>query len=438
MIINFDHFFVCFWIVCSISSAVQNRNCRILQLLVAIPGTFSKQDAESSLLLATRKGYADCVKVFLDSQMNPDMKEPSAKTLLMIASEHGYADVVQLLVQAKSEVNMRYRSGETALHFAAMRGKDECISILVQGGADINAIDGEGNTPLLDAAKDCRHTHKALKQLVKSGCKLNIQDQQLRTALHYTSYKAMGTELLLSAGAQPDIQDIDENAPIHLAAIEGFDTIVCCLLTYNCNPNLVNKWGKMAVHYLAMKGHWQAIENIAQANGDLNHPDHTGNIPLWYAVHHNRKEAVLVLLKSNCCPDPPKRAPDSETEMGNPLQTALEKKYYDIAKQLLLAGCHIGPLRQVLANYIQHQRDIAEQREERATLFMEGVVEEVDEAEVSAMHWFDDWVRHPHTLCQLCRVQLLCYIRSMVLHSNCLLHLPQALKDYVMLHELGE
>lgn len=423
----------------SISSAVLNRNCRILQLLVAVPGTFSKKDAESSLLLATRSGYADCVKVFLDSQMNPDMKEPSAaKSLLMIASEYGYADVVQLLVHAKSEVNMRHRSGETALHFAAIRGQDECISILVQGGADVNATDSEGNTPLLAAAKNCRQTHKAMKQLVKSGSKLNIQDQQLRTALHYTSYKAMGTELLLSAGAHPDIQDIDNNAPIHLAAIEGFDTIVCCLLTYNCNPNLINKWGKMAVHYLAMKGHWQAIENVAKVKGDLNHLDSTGNIPLWYAVYHNRKAAVLVLLKSNCCPDPPKRAPDSETEMGNPLQIALEKKYYDIAKQLLLAGCHTGPLRQALANYVQRQREIAVQREDESTLFMEDVVEEVDEMEVSAMQWFDDWVRHPHTLCQLCRVQILFYLRAMVLHSSHLLHLPQALKDYVMLRELGE
>lgn len=415
-----------------------NRNCQILQLLVAIPGTFSAQDAESSLLLATREGYADCVEVFLDSKMNPDLKDSSAKTLLMLASEHGHADVVQLLVRAQSKVNMRYRSGKTALHFAAIRGQDKCVSILVEAGADIDAVDDEGNTPLLAAAKNCRHTSMAMKQLVKSRCKLDVQDQQLRTALHHTSYKAMGTELLLSAGAHPDIQDVDGNAPIHLAAIEGFDTIVCCLLTYNCNPNLINKMNKMAVHYLAMKGHWKAIEHIAQANGDLNHPDADCKIPLSYAVAYNRKEAVLILLKSKWRPDPLKRAPDSVAEM-EPLIIALKNKFYDIAKQLLLAGCHIGPLRDVIAHYIQHQRGIAEQREAEGTLFMEDVVEEnVDETEASLMQWFDDWVRHPHTLRQLCRARILCCLRSMVLHSDHLLNLPVALKDYVMLRELGE
>lgn len=425
----------------SISNAVENRNCRILQLLVAIPGTFSLRDAESSMLLATHKGYADCVKVFLDLNINPNMKESSAKSLLMIAAEQGHTDVVRLLVRAKSEINMHHRSGETALHFAARNGRESCVLALVQGGANVNSTDSDGNTPLLAAAKHCRNAHKAMKELIKCGCKLDIQDNKLRTALHYTSYMAIGTEPLLSAGANPNIQDIDGNAPVHLAAIEGFDTIVQCLVVYNCNPNLINKCGRMAVHYMAMKGHELSILAIVSVGGDLDHPDSDGKIPLWYAVNHDRVSAVVTLLQANCCPDPPDQTVDPNAAgvgLANPLETSLEKKLYNTAKQLLLAGSNPAPLCQFLINYTQQQRETAEEQAGRSTLFTAEEPQHIDESEAAVMQWFDHWLRNPHTLCQICRVRILQYLRSKRLKRDHLQHLPSALNDYVMLRELGE
>lgn len=423
-----------------INNAVINRNCRILELLVAIPGQYSERDAERSLLLATQKGYADCVKVFLDCRMDPDMKEQSAKTLLMIASENGHADVVQLLVKARSNVNMRHRSGETALHFAARCGQESCVDELVKGYADVDAVDAQGNTPLLLASMNCQcnGTLKAMRLLVKSGCDLNVQDRTLRTALHYTSHKAMGTEMLLSAGAYPDLQDEDGNAPIHLAAIEGFDTIVCCLVTYNCNPDVVNNYGMLAVHYLAMKGHWKAIEDIAKVGGDLDKPDATGKIPLWYAVNHNRSKAVLTLLRCNCSPDPPTTL-DADVAIGNPLGLALEKKLYVVAKQLLLSGCSsIDPLRRMLNDHDLRRRARAQRQEERSTLFRSEEAEEADRDEMEAVEWFAEWIHQPHSLRQSTRSTIRKNLRSKSLNGRVLDRLPQAMQDFVLLRELEE
>ena len=63
---------------------------------------------------------------------------------------------------------------------------------------------------------------------------------------------------------------------------------------------------------------------IAEAGGDVNIVDNNHNLPLWYAVSHNRPGAVKALLRANSRTDP---ARDSEniSEGGVPLKTALVK-----------------------------------------------------------------------------------------------------------------
>jgi len=211
------------------------------------------------------------------------------------------------------------------------------------------------------------------------------------------------------------LQDIDGNAPIHLAAIEGFDTIVRCLVTYNCDTDIVNDLGKMAIHYLAMKGHWRAIEDIACAGGDLEKPDAAGHTPLWYAVRYKRMEAVRTLLMANCSPHP------TSPQCSLPLEEALLQRQYILAQWLLLAGADIRPL----------QTFIDESSRQTPT-------EVEDEAVV---RWLTAWLREPHSLRQLCRTAIRRVMRQHMTemkHLATLDHLPPAMHKFVALHELED
>jgi len=212
------------------------------------------------------------------------------------------------------------------------------------------------------------------------------------------------------------LQDIDGNAPIHLASIEGFDTIVHCLVTYNCDPDIVNDLGKMAIHYLAMKGHWQAIEDIACAGGDVDRPDSAGRIPLWYAVHHRRMQAARTLLIANCSPHP------TSAQCSLPLEEALLQRQYILAQWLLLAGADTRPL-QTFVDELSRQT----------------TAEVEDEAVV---RWLTAWLREPHSLRQLCRTAIRKVIRQRRPETKHLVHtldhLPPAMHKFVALHELED
>ncbi len=310
----------------------------------------------------------------------------------------------------------------------------------------MNIKDIMGNTPLLTAAKRCSSSGiSAMRKLCEAKCDLDATDYERKTALHYCCHKAVGVELLLSYGANPNIQDADGNAPMHLAAIEGFDRVIETLLEYDADPNLANCWKKLPIHYLAMKNHFEGISDIAVAHGDVDALDEKGNAPLWYAVDHNRVDAVKALLKANCITDP-LTGKDGNFIGNSPLKTALDKDYFGLAKLLVLAGCNLLPLYDWIhkmealeaereAEIAEHQRIFGVPPDETETNASQ--VKQKMESE-KAMQWFEDWIHCPHSLQQLCRI----YIRRHMGHGIRSCHgelpLPLALVDYVTLKEVED
>jgi len=172
----------------------------------------------------------------------------------------------------------------------------------------------------------------------------------------------------------------------------------------------------MAIHYLAMKGHWRAIEDIACAGGDVDRPDAAGHIPLWYAIHHRRMEAARMLLIANCTPNPIK------PECSVPLEEALLHRQYILAQWLLLAGADIRPLQSFI-----------EELSRQTTADYE------DEA---VKQWLTAWLHEPHSLRQLCRTAIRKVMRQHRPETKHLIHtldhLPPVMHKFVALHELED
>jgi len=191
----------------SVVDVVRDKNCALLELLVAVNGGFSVRDAENGLLIAAENGYTDCVDVLLRAGINPEVVDSSRGSALSSAASAGHDNVVRRLVAAVSHrsLNAQWR-GSTALHRAVAGGRSSCVAALIDAGANMNMVDSAGDTPLILAAKHCRQSLASMKCLINAGCDLERVDEERRTALHYACYRAVGAELILSAGAKSDVQ----------------------------------------------------------------------------------------------------------------------------------------------------------------------------------------------------------------------------------------
>ena len=398
----------------------------MLRLLLSSPELVPRRELAAGLRLAVRCGHTPVVEMLLRAAPSAD------DSLLQTAADIGHADVLRVLLRAGCDVNAATSSRATPLHFATRAGHQGCVAVLLDADADVNARDGDGNTPLIAAAKNCHGALTVIKLLVDARCILDNRNQDGRTALHYACSKAIGVELLLTAGASPDIQDNDGNTPLLLAAVEGFDTVIKSLVAHGCDCNIKNNFNKNSLHFLAMKNHFDGIDAIAHAGGDVNMSDNDGNTPLWFAVNYNRPEAVKALLMANSVTC----SPVSCANPGVPLKTALAKRLFGIAKLLILAGCELSPL----YAWTARQRDGRVERPPRGLPERDDTDgdEELSEELSDALRWFSDWMHTPHSLQQMCRIYIRRYIGLGLLKKGEELPLPVAVRDYVTLKEVED
>jgi ankyrin repeat protein len=102
-------------------------------------------------------------------------------------------------------------------------------------------------TPLHEAARDGNYD-AALRQIEGGGARLDAQDEEGRTALHYTATNGEGeiAGLLLSRGASIDIQDDAGETPLHLAVRNGYAAIAELLLDSGADSGILNLDGQTA------------------------------------------------------------------------------------------------------------------------------------------------------------------------------------------------
>jgi len=275
---------------------------------------------------------------------------------------------------------------------------------------------------------------------------INKCDSKGRTSLHYAAQKLLGVTKLLSSGADPNIQDHSGHTAMHLAAIEGFDRIVETLLEYKANPDILNCFHRLPIHYLAKKNHEEGIEAIAAAGGDLDTMDQDGFTPLYWAVKNNRPDAVKALLRANCC-----------TEVGScmPVKLALDNCQYAMAKIIILSGCDMKPVAEWWSQ--MSCKDAIESTSSKEPSFWPQVEQGDGEQEAErerketaererreAAEWLGDWLHIPHCLQQLCRMAIRrqvgrrLYIPGHESSARPKLPLPPALTDYVTLKDVSE
>ena len=135
-------------------------------------------------------------------------------TPLMIAAERGDSGIVCLLLDAKADPNPKTTNGYSALLGAIWSDQADLVKLLLAHRADANAR--KDGIPLLETA--LRSTNAVFATMLEAKPDLNARNAKGRTALHLAVQSGLveKAEMLLAAGADPNIRDNDGLTPLDL------------------------------------------------------------------------------------------------------------------------------------------------------------------------------------------------------------------------------
>jgi cytohesin len=215
-------------------------------------------------------------KLLLKHGADPNIQDENGKTVLHYIKD---SDICELLLKHEANPNIQDKDGDTPLILAFQKNEIKCFKLLLEYGADPNIQDNYGQTFLYDV-----YDINVCELLLKHGADPNIQDKYGRTPLHYyENYKIC--ELLLKHGADPNILDKDGRTPLH-----DIDDINVCKLLIKCGaniiPNLQDKFldQKTLLMIATQKNDIEFVESLLKHGADPNIQNKDGYTALHYIV----------------------------------------------------------------------------------------------------------------------------------------------------------
>lgn len=150
------------------------------------------------------------------------------RTPLLIAAGKGHAAIVEwLLDNGSADIESQDAFGFTGLYLSSREGHLEVVSILFNRGVDINKATTDGSSPLMEAAWE-GHVDVVELFLSQEGIDFDARTTNGYTALFGASIQGQEEplRLLLEAGANPRIVNIDGQTPLDRARQGGHDECI--------------------------------------------------------------------------------------------------------------------------------------------------------------------------------------------------------------------
>ena len=227
------------------------------------------------LLLA----LSSCIDVIVEKEDPQDHRDEIVRILddrfpLMKAAKEGKLSELKRLLKIelfRKNVDQQDEDGNTAFLFAAEQGYEDIMYLLLQAGADPNLSDFKQRTPLMSAAY--RGKINVVRRLLQiDSVKENINNQDINgdTAFIFAAKKGYVDilDLLLQAGADPNLSNFSERTPLMSAAYKGKINVIERLLqisTVRDNINATDKDGDTALSLAKKKGYKQIASLLLKA-----------------------------------------------------------------------------------------------------------------------------------------------------------------------------
>lgn len=185
-------------------------------------------DGKKAWQKAVDKGHASVVKTLLSNKDAPIQDRRSVNEALLLASRRGWVDLVRVLLEQEVDLTSQSIGDKwTALHMAAMSGHREVLEILIAKGVDIVIKDRDGRTALFQATEQGFESIVGLL-LKRKEIKTDIDAWMGQESLLFAAEKGYDgiVELLLDSGVDFDATDASDRSAMVLAAANGKEAIV--------------------------------------------------------------------------------------------------------------------------------------------------------------------------------------------------------------------
>lgn len=179
------------------------------------------------------------------------------------------------------------------------------INQLLQSGVDINTQHPQSGTTVLMIASSYYYYDDMVEFLIRKGAKLNLQDNEGKTALLWAASNSLpNAKILVANGAKVNLAAIDGMTPFLQASLgvsSGKVPIEMCDLLRKNGANInaaltkISAIGWTALHYAIINSDVELVKYLIKYGANVNKATGEGSTPLYLAKLNNNEEIISTL-----------------------------------------------------------------------------------------------------------------------------------------------
>ena len=305
--------------------AAEEGHEAVVKVLLKQPNnTLNQRDfcSKTALFKAANGGHASIVELLLQQEeIEPDAASTDDFTPLSATMFDNHREAMKLLL-ARPDVdpNHRYLYDQTPLWAASAAGGEILEMYLKRPDIKVDLQGRFQETPLYHAVRWAGP--RSIQMLLDAGADPNIGDYEGRTPLSCAANegKEDNVQLLLK---QPgvDVEKVDTlgKSPLSLASKNGHMKCIRLLLSSGANIESCDNDKRTALSLAAAEGHKIVAKLLLKHGANVNVQDCKGNTPLALAAENNHDAVVRFLLESGADAE----LPDEDEE--TPFEKARDK-----------------------------------------------------------------------------------------------------------------
>ncbi|XP_044735062.1 protein phosphatase 1 regulatory subunit 16A [Chrysoperla carnea] len=243
------------------------------------------------LLEAAARNDIDEVRRLLMKGVNPDSTNEDGLTALHQCCIDDNSEMLQLLLEYGANVNAEDSEKWTPLHAAATCGHLRLVRCLIARGAHLLAVNADGNMPY-DICEDEATLDYIEGEMARRGVTQELIDS---TRAHTEQVMLSDLKELLAAGGDLEQYDHQGATPLHIAAANGYVSVVEFLLDNHVSTDVRDNDDWQPAHAAACWGHLEVLEMLVQNGADLSAKNKHDETPADICEDPEIRERIMQL-----------------------------------------------------------------------------------------------------------------------------------------------
>ena len=227
------------------------------------------------------------------------------ETALLHACNKGNTDAIYILLNAGADPNIANYGGNTGLHMAADgECSKEAMQAIIAHGANVNAVDQRNSTALMRTSNDGHED--TTNVLLNAGADPNIADANGKTSLHHAIVGRCNERIvqaIVDKGADVNARDIKSRTALLSASHFGYEHAIRILLKAGADPNIADENGETCLHHAVLgECSKEVLRKMLDQGANVNATCNMSHTALMLALHQRNSDAINVFLNAGINP----------------------------------------------------------------------------------------------------------------------------------------